>query len=155
MTSPAPSTGPIVESRQKTIIRRSIITGIVLLCIGGLVVAAQHTRRGDEKIDLTGGNTTVVELLTPPDGSTLVNQQAQVGIDLTADYGANLQLNGVLIPENQLERHPELNSVYFRPGPDQIIKVLPAGRNTVTAILFRVDGTPTSTPSITWTFNVS
>jgi hypothetical protein len=137
------------------IIRRTIITIIVLACMGGLAIAAQHTRRGDDEIQLTGGNTTVVELLTPPDGSTLVNQQAQVGIDLTTNYDANLVIDGKLIPTEQLERHPELNSVYFTPGPGKVFTALPPGRNTIQAIVFRVDKQPSSVPPITWTFNVS
>ena len=148
-------TQPIVESRQKVVIRRAVITVVVLACIVGLVFAVQHTRRGDEEVSLTGGNPDVVELLTPPDGSTLINQQSQVGVDLTADYDANLIVDGKLIPADQLERHPELNSVYFTPGPGKVFTALPAGRNTVQAVVFRVDRKSTSVPTITWTFNVS
>ncbi len=145
----------IVEPRRTVLIRRSIITVIVLACIAGLALAAKHTVRGDREVDLTGGNPNVVELLTPPDGSTLITQQSQVGIDLTGNYDANLVIDGKLIPSDQLERHPELNSVYFTPGPGKVFTALPAGRNTVQAIVFRVDKEPSSVPPITWTFNVS
>lgn len=148
-------TQPNVEPRRTVIIRRSIITVIVLACIAGLALAAKHTVRGDRQVDLTGGNPQVVELLTPPDGSTLITQQSQVGIDLTSNYDANLVIDGQLIPTDQLERHPELNSVYFTPGPGKVFTALPPGRNTVQALVFRVDKEPTSVPAISWTFNVS
>jgi hypothetical protein len=148
-------TQPLVEDSRKTAIRRTVIAFIMLLCIVGLVIAVQHTRRGDEEIDITGGQT-LVELLTPTNGATLVNQQqAQIGIDLTSAYDANLVINGILIPEDQLTRRPELNAVYFTPGEGKVIKQLPPGRNTVNALVFRVDGTPGTIPAVTWTFNVA
>jgi hypothetical protein len=143
-----------VEDPRKTAIRRTAIAFVVLLCGAGLVIAAQHTRRGDEPIDLTGGQT-LVELLTPTNGATLVNQQAQVGIDLTSAYDATLVVNGTLIPEDQVTRRPELNAVYFTPGTGKVIEQLPPGRNTVNALVFRVDGTPGTIPAVTWTFNVA
>ena len=149
-------TQPLVEERRKIVIRRTVITFIMLLCVAGLVIAVQHTRRGDEEIDITGGQSSLVELLTPTNGATLVNQQqAQIGIDLTSAYDANLVINGTLIPEDQLTRRPELNAVYFTPGEGKVIKQLPAGRNTVNALVFRVDGTPGTIPAVTWTFNVA
>jgi hypothetical protein len=151
MTTP---TTPIVEDPRKVAIRRAVIFVIVLACIGGLVLAASRTRRGEAEFNITGGNTGVVELLTPRDGDTLVNQQAQVGVDLTSAYDANLVINGTLIPEDQVIRRPELNAVYFLPGPGKVIERLPPGRNTINALVFRLDGKQAPS-AVTWTFNVA
>lgn len=144
----------IVEDPRKVALRRTIIFLIVVACIGGLVLAASRTRRGDEPITVTGTTGGVVELLTPRDGDTLVNQQAQIGIDLTTSYDANLVVDGTPIPNDQLIRRPELNAVYFSPGPGKAIEKLPPGRNTVTAVIFRLDG-QNPPPAVTWTFNVA
>lgn len=144
----------LVEDPRKVALRRTIIFLIVMACIGGLVLAASRTRRGDEQFNITGPTGGVVELLTPRDGDTLVNQQAQIGIDLTTSYDANLVVDGTLIPNDQLIRRPELNAVYFSPGPGKVIEKLPPGRNTVTALVFRLDGQQ-APPAVTWTFNVA
>lgn len=148
------STRRIIEDPRKVALRRTIIFLIVIACIGGLALAASRTRRGDERFLITGPSGGVVELQTPRDGDTLVNQQAQVGIDLTTGYDANLVVDGTLIPNDQLIRRPELNAVYFSPGPGKVIEKLPPGRNTVTALVFRLDG-QNPPPAVTWTFNVA
>ncbi len=145
------------ETATKVAVRRLVIVVIVLACIGLLVLAAKATQRGDEKTTLTGAgdSSTVVELLTPSANETLVNQQSQVGIDLTTPYTASLVVNGITIPDDQLLKRPELSAVYFTPGPGKVIDKLPPGRNCVQALVSRVDGTPESINPITWCFGVA
>ncbi|MGI8664317.1 MAG: hypothetical protein ACR2LQ_14070 [Acidimicrobiales bacterium] len=154
-----PARNALGETRRKVVVRRAVIVVVVLACIAGFVAAAAHTRRGDEELVTSGSDggpsPSVVEQIQPRDGDTLVNQQAQVGIDLTTPYAAFLIVNGTQIPEDQLLERPELSAVYFTPGDGKVIKALPAGRNCVQAVISRIDGTLETVAPLTWCFNVA
>jgi len=139
-------------------VRRILTTIVIILCVGALVVAAQHTRRGDtEDADISGPapvSKTIVELEAPtPDSSVL--SQAQLLIDLTTNYDASLVINGVTIPDDQLQKRPELNQVIFNPAPGKVVEKFPAGRNCVEADIFRIDGAQEDVPPARWCFNVT
>ena len=151
MTATTPR--PPLENPRTVIIRRIVITLIVFACIGGMAIAVAHTRRGDDQPTITG-SPTVVQLLAPPDGSNVLSQ-AQIEIDLTAPYDAHLSINGVPVPDDQLQKHPELSQVVFTPGAGKVFEKLPSGRNCVEADVFRVDGTNEAVPPVRWCFNVT
>src|SRR5262249_14925166 len=127
MTTTSPR--PPLENPRTVVIRRIAITLIVLACLAGLAVAVAHTRRGDEEFTING-SPNVVELLAPQEGSSVLSQ-AQIEIDLTAPYDAHLAINGVAVPEDQLQKHPELSQVVFTPGAGKVFEKLPSGRNCV------------------------
>jgi len=151
MTTTSPR--PPLENPRTVLIRRIAIGLVVLACIAGLAIAVAHTRRGDEQFTVTG-SPNVVELLAPPDGSSVLSQ-AQIEIDLTAPYDAHLAINGVAVPDDQLLKHPELSQVIFTPGPGKVFETLPSGRNCVQANIVRVDGTNETVPPVRWCFNVT
>ncbi|HEY2814470.1 MAG TPA: hypothetical protein VGJ03_13470 [Acidimicrobiales bacterium] len=138
---------------RRILIRRIVISVIVVACIAGLALAVAHTRRGDEDTTVSG-SPNVVQLLVPPDGSNVLSQ-AQVEIDLTSLYDAHLAINAVPIPDDQLQKHPELNQVVFTPGAGKVFEKLPSGRNCVEASIFRVDGSNEQVPPVRWCFNVT
>jgi hypothetical protein len=148
----APPRQPL-ENRQTVVIRRIAITLIVLACIAGFAVAVAHTPRGDKEFTING-SPNVVQLLVPTDGSNVLSQ-AQIEIDLTAPYDAHLTINGVAVPDGQLQKHPELSQVVFTPGAGKVFEKLPSGRNCVQADVFRVDGTNEAVPPVRWCFNVT
>jgi hypothetical protein len=143
------------ESPTRRRVRRILTTLVILACFGGLVIAAQHTERGDkDEPSVSGAPKTVVELQAPaPESSVLA--QAQILIDLTTSYSASLVVNGVLIPDDQVQVRPELNQVIFTPGPGKVIAKLPGGRNCVEADIFRLDGVQEDVPPTRWCFNVT
>ena len=144
-----------VPATRRDQLRRLVILVVVLACVGGLALAVQHTRRGDEEIAITGGNVTV-ELLTPTQNQTQVNQQAQVGIDLTFGYDVeSLVINGTVIPEDQLQRFPDLAAAYFQPGPGKVLEQLPAERVCATASIRTVANTGKQVQPVSWCFNVA
>jgi len=147
------SSPPPLESPARVVIRRLVILLIVIACIAGMAVAVAHTRRGDV-VPTIAGSPNVVELLAPTPGSTVLSQ-AQIEIDLTIRYDAHLVVNGVAIPEDQLQRRPELNQVTFTPGKGKVYEQLPAGQNCVQATVFRVDGVNETVPPVSWCFNVT
>jgi hypothetical protein len=150
-------TAPLLddEDPRRVLLRRIFITIVVLAALGGMVIAVQHTRRGDEPpISVSGTQNSVVEQVAPePDSSVL--SQAQIEIDLTTDYDAHLILNGTRIPDEQLLKRPELAQVFFSPGPGKAVDKLPAGRNCVEAVIFRRDGTNEEVNPERWCFNVT
>ena len=153
-TENPPTTGPYVEPRRTVLIRRGIITIVVFACIGLLGIAVANTRRGDTETDViqSGGAARVVEALIPANGAA-TPRQVQIGIDLGSAYDAQLVVNDIVIPPEQLEKRPELNEVLFTPGPDKVIKELEAGKNCVKALIFRVDGTPAALTNPEWCFS--
>ena len=139
-------------------LRRVLTTLVIAACLVGLVIAAQHTRRGDtEDVAISGAAPapkTIIELLAPtPDSSVL--SQAQLLIDLTTNYDASFVINGVTIPDDQLQKVPELNQVIFNPGPGKIVEKFPAGRNCVEADIYRIDGVEEDVPPARWCFTVT
>ena len=98
--------------------------------------------------------TAVVELQAPTPESSVLSQ-AQLLIDLTTSYDASFVVNGVTIPDDQLQKRPELNQVIFIPGPGKVVEKFPAGRNCVEADIFRIDGVEEDVPPVRWCFNVT
>jgi hypothetical protein len=144
-------------------LRRVLTTLVIVACVGLLIVAAQHTRRGDlDEPTFTGGAPAsegeaakpIVELQAPTPESSVLSQ-AQLLIDLASSYSASLVINGVVIPDDQLLTRPELNQVSFAPGAGKVIEKLPAGRNCVEADIYRIDGVEEDVPPARWCFNVT
>jgi len=149
---------PEVESRRRTLIRRILTTLVVFACIALLVVAAQHTRRGDEEdaSTVTGvqGEDPAVDQLAPARESSVLNQ-AQILIDLTVNYDATLTVQNVPIPDEQLQKTPATGVVSFTPGAGKAFEKLPQGRVCASANVFRIDGQAEDPRTITWCFNVT
>lgn len=137
-------------------VRRVVTTLVVIGCIALLVVAAQHTQRGDKEDAAISGQVskTIVELEAPTPESSVLSQ-AQLLIDLTTNYDASFVINGVTIPDDQLQKRPELNQVIFNPAAGKVVEKFPAGRNCVEADIFRIDGVEEDVPPARWCFNVT
>ena len=115
---------PPLENPRTVVIRRIAITLVVVACIAGLAVAVAHTRRGDEEFTITG-SPNVVQLLAPADGSNVLSQ-AQIEIDLDgALRRAPRRSTASPVPDDQLQKHPELNQVVFTPGAGQGVREAP------------------------------
>ena len=138
-------------------LRRVLTTLVIIACIAGLVIAAQHTQRGDKEDAATVSgkvSKTIIELVAPTAESNVLSQ-AQLLIDLTTSYDASFVVNGVTIPDDQLQKRPELNQVIFNPGPGKVVEKFPAGRNCVEADIFRIDGAQEDVTPARWCFNVT
>jgi hypothetical protein len=139
-------------------VRRVLTTLVIIACGVGLVIAAQHTQRGDkeDQVAVSGAAApkAIIELLAPTPESSVLSQ-AQLLIDLTTNYDASFVINGVTIPDDELQRRPELNQVIFNPAPGKTVEKFPAGRNCVEADIYRVDGAEEDIPPARWCFNVT
>ncbi len=95
-----------------------------------------------------------IEALVPPEGAEVL-QQGRFGIDLAPGWEATLAVNDVVIPDDQLTVIPELNQVFFIPGPDKLIERLPAGDNCVTARFWPSARGQEASQVRTWCFSVT
>ena len=97
-----------------------------------------------------------VEAVNPTPNS-LTGLVDDVSADLADRYTGVLVIDGVEIPEDQLERVVGIQTVSFRPGPDKIISRFRAGVNTVTVKYWdgRLQDRPASPFSYTWSFRAS
>lgn len=108
---------------------------------------------GDDPV-LRGGDAAVVESLLPARNDQ-VPQQSNVGIDLVTGWEGTLVIGGVEIPEDQLQITPEIGLIEYTPGDGKAVEQLDAGRNCVSAIIWRVaDGRGVDDRTIPWCFEV-
>jgi hypothetical protein len=123
-----------------------LLVALVLVAAGGIVALTQLS--SDSSSGLAGG---VIEQLIPARNAKIVQQDA-VGIDLQTGYSADLAVNGVPVPEDQLIRQSGLDTVLFRPGPGQIVEEWPAGQNCVVATFWATDVGRQDAKSESWCF---
>lgn len=139
---------------RSTVVRRVVITLIVLACIAGLALAVNRTETGEEDVALSGP-ADIVELLVPSAGSEILRQD-RIGIDLAPGWDANLIVNGISIPNDQLDKTPALNQVYFQPGDGKVIEELRPGPNCAQALPYlERRGADAARPPIRWCFEVT
>jgi hypothetical protein len=108
----------------------------------------------DDAIVRSGGTAEFVERLLPASGSQAV-QQATVGIDLAPGWEGTLVVDGVEIPESQLNVRAALNRVEFAPGQGKAFTQLPSGRLCVRAIVWETRiGRAEGARTVSWCFEV-
>lgn len=168
---PAPeATPPSLPSARSTWLWR--LGSVALLALGVWVFVVASDRAETALPTETGDP--VVRQISPTDGSKAL-RQTQIGADLLDGYDGRLTINGVQIPEEQMEgvldptspeaktlppevrdqiRPNNRNRVYFQPSPGKVIEKLPQGRTEITVTYFQ-DGAPTlKRGSISWTIDV-
>ncbi|MCB1002962.1 MAG: hypothetical protein KDB35_02135 [Acidimicrobiales bacterium] len=151
MTSPdaagAPTPGA-PDPRSRNAVRRVVLVVLVLVALGGLVVAGQRTVRngGADDVTISGGDGAVEALIPGREAETL--SQTEIGIDLAPGWTGELSLNGE--PITDVQRVDALNQLLYRP-PDG----LESGRNCVTARIWRSSESSDSGRDVRWCFEVT
>ncbi len=148
--------------------RRGIIALALVVAVGVLVWSGQRAETGQPE---GTGNRIVVNQFPLAGGRAL--RQTQVIATLRSGYDGRLTINGIAIPEDQMDgvvpdgspeavgpngeiltqlRPNNRNVVAFSPGPGKVIEKLPEGLITVTVAYFR-DLSPTEDRgAATWSF---
>jgi hypothetical protein len=143
-----------VESKRRGGARRGIIALAVLAALGLFVVAGllADTDSASDDVPITGG---AVEELTPPEGSEVLQQQL-VQIDLASGYTGQLAINGLRIPEDQLERNEGLATIGFQPGEGKVVERL-GPENCADATIWLIAEGPDgpSREVVTWCFQAT
>lgn len=133
--------------------RRVVTSLLVLVAFAGFAWAG--TQRAEETP--VSQRDSAIEQLIPTDGSPVAVRQARIGIDLTSGHRADLRINGIDVPEDELNRNEPLNQVFFQPGAGKVIEALEPGPVTATAFIWNeVDGeTRQDARAFTWNFSVA
>lgn len=164
--APADAPGAPTGDGWPTWLRRTLTVGLLL---AGVALAAWGARSSSvgENPDYGRG---IVGLNPPADAQA--PRQTSVGADLQAGYDGRLTIDGIAVPEDQLEgardpatvdpkdlaanglRPNNRNRVYFKPGPGKVIEEFRQGTVTVTLRYFKERQEATTTNTVTWTFRV-
>jgi hypothetical protein len=121
------------------------LLAVVVVCIWAL---AQHYSD-----DEANPQDAAIELRTPAPESKIL-QQGQVGVDLAPGYEGRLTVNGVPLPDDEVQAVPQLGQINFQPGPGKAFEQWPAGRNRVQVIFWRTADGPGQSASAYWYFTV-
>lgn len=169
-TPPAPPVdpaAPVAESARTVWVRRGIIAVLLIGATAGLIWGGSQAETGLPKPE---GDAAVVALFPPPNSQVL--SQTEVGAQLKDGYDGRLSINGVAVPEAELEgvlvpgspeavgytgkelRPNNRNRVFFKPGPGKSVESLRQGRNIITIRYFK-DGRPSTSRTATWAINVT
>ncbi|MCU1498359.1 MAG: hypothetical protein JWM47_2312 [Acidimicrobiales bacterium] len=144
------------------------VIALLAMAVGVLVFGGQRA----EVVQPTGTGDPVVVAQFPLDGGSAL-RQTEVGADLRVGFDGRLTINGIAIPEAQMEgviepgspeaalyegnqlRPNNRNHVFFAPGPGKVIEKLRQGKITVTVNYFSDLQPEKNTGSKTWTFDVA
>lgn len=96
----------------------------------------------------------VIESLIPAPGDEVLSQ-VDVGIDLIDGYTADLTINGVAIPEEQLRRVEALNQISFRPDEGKALASLRGDENCAVALYWPIAQGRAAARSVSWCFTAS
>jgi hypothetical protein len=137
--------------------RRIVITVLLAGALFGFFYAFTI---GEEPKELA--SEAVEQLIPAPDDVVL--QQNEVGVDLEPGWLATLTVNGVRIPEDQVNCRDECpvedvgvdpqNRFVFTPGAGREIEELPSGRVCAGARVWRVAETEADGENVIWCFRV-
>jgi hypothetical protein len=136
------------SGRYKWLVGGLVVAAAIVFAVG---VAATDLNKPDD-----APQSEVVEHFIPePDAEVL--RQAELGIDLAVGYEGTLAVNGVDIPEEEQRLVPQENQMFFTPGEGQSVERLLAGRNCVTATVWKSsEGADTPNKrSFSWCFEAT
>ena len=145
-------------SRQDRTERRWVVPAVVVVALAAVGVlaylAATLADVGiDDDVTVTEG---VVEALVPAPRSIAL-AQTRVGVDLAPGWDAELSIDGIPIPRDQLvqrDNDDALFEVFFDPGPGKVIDELGPGQVCAAADAFDILD-PGTTRRIEWCFTVT
>jgi hypothetical protein len=149
--SPAlPAAPPTKRQLVKHPWRVAIVLGTVLVLLNLVVIMLANTDTTEKGLKPLPNE---IQSISPERGelTTLVDT---ITVDLRDDMTGVLVVDGVEIPEDQLERVVGIQEVSFRPGPNKEISKFRAGDNTVEVLYWpgRLQDRPDKPYRFGWTF---
>ena len=130
-------------------LRRIVISLLIAVGVGGLILAFSEAESEPPTVTVPG-----VESVSPRPG-TFALRQDRVIADLQTGFEGVLQIDGVEIPEDQLQRTTELGIVSFAPGPEKEFEQLAPGRHRARVVFWPIsEGRGDSNRTYDWVFNV-
>jgi hypothetical protein len=141
------------------------VRALLVVCAVGAIaifVGAYRANR-DPSSNSTCNQPAAIDTLFPQCNVQVLNQ-SQVGVDMAAGYTADLTLNGVAIPLDQLEHRPAASTVdlrtapdlfVFTPGPGKAVEKLKPGLNEAIVFYRKLSENEATTVSFHWFFNAN
>jgi hypothetical protein len=131
-----------------------VAAAVVSVALVLIVIAFSALSSGNKDPVLSAGDAQIVENLIPRRNSQ-IPQQSTVGIDLVTGWTGVLRVNGVEIPEDQLQVTPQIGLIDFTPGPGKEVEEFRTGQNCVTAVIWQLaEGRGVADRNINWCFQV-
>lgn len=164
--APAGPTEPVDIGGWPTWLRRTV-TVVVLgaaLALAAWGMGVVETGGGQDELDPA-----IVSLFPTSDAQAL--RQTEVGAELAQGYDGRLTVNGIEVPEAQMEgaRDPSTvdpadlaknglrpnnrNHVFFKPGPGKVLEELQQGTVTITLRYFK-DRKEETSRTVSWSIRV-
>ena len=126
-----------------------VVALLVVLNLAIFLVASSDTTTGERTLPAA------IDGVRPEPG-TVARLQDSVTADLRDGLTGVLVINGLEIPEDQLERNDPLGVVTFRPGPDKDFARWEPGDVAVQVLSWRAtDERPPDPDSYSWSFRAS
>ena len=135
--SRSPSTGGAGDDRptiRSIVTPRRLIVSIAVVLGLGLIGFGFSSTRNTAAPDYKDA---AVEGTYPKPGERDL-RQARIGIDLASGYTAQLKIDGVLIPDDQVERVIGLDQYFYTPGPGTETGPLAPDRHCATAVITKL-----------------
>ena len=125
-----------------------IATFAVVISLGVVLLNHSDTDTRTERIFPTA-----VEEVSPRPGE-LVRREDTITADLRDGLVGTLEIDGVLIPDDQIERVGPLSQISFRPGPGKEFARFEPGEHIATVRYWvgRLQDPPAKTGSYSWRF---
>jgi len=130
--------------------RRLIILSMLALAAAIFAIAVAVDQSNPRSTDLP----VAIQAVSPQAGSNVLSQ-TDVAVDLAVGYTAELEINGIMIPEEQLFRVQALNQLSFEPRDGKIIDKLLPDQNCVRVFYWLIAQGPDDKQSYTWCFDAS
>jgi hypothetical protein len=143
-----------MSDAARTVVRRVVIAALLVLA-GGLVWYSSSVKGEPDAPVLSDS---AIQQLIPARDTPTALRQAEIGVDLAPGWDADLQINGVDVPEDEERENGAQDQVLFSPGKGKVIEQLAPGPVTVTAFLWRPALGQThdeGSHTVTWSFRVA
>lgn len=144
----APTIQPVDLPNART--RRLVIVSMLALAAALLAIAIAVYQSNPSSTDLP----VAIQAVEPEPGSNVLSQ-SDVTVDLAVGYTAELVINGIPIPEEQLFRVEALNQLSYEPRAGMVIPQLLPDSNCVTVTYWLIAQGPEDTNDYTWCFDAS
>lgn len=142
-----------LRRRRRRALRVVVVVVGLLVVVNLLIFAGRETQQGDEREPLPAA----IESIEPIEEG-IVSSNGSIRVDLRDDTTGVILLDGTEIPEDQLDRTPDLGIVEYRPQEDpdtdaEMTRFEP-GRHRATVLYWPRTGTRADAESFSWDFRV-
>ncbi|HUQ63736.1 MAG TPA: hypothetical protein VM121_08280 [Acidimicrobiales bacterium] len=137
--------------RNPHLVRNAIVSLILIVGIGGFVFLFAT----GESPKNTAARPQAVENVSP-EGGNLDLRQATISADLAPGYQGYLEIDGIEVPGDDLQRVDALNTITLRPTEDSAYRQLAPGRHCA-AVVYRPINTTREDPAAAtyqWCFSL-